>query len=35
MLDFLDKINVISEKDYFNLMSTEVEPYLAKKRKED
>ena len=35
MLDFLDKISVISENDYFNLMSTEVEPYLAKKRKED
>ncbi len=35
MLDFLDKISVISEKDYFNLMTTEVEPYLAKKRRDD
>ena len=35
MLDFLDKINVISENDYFNLMTTEVEPYLAKKRKDE
>ena len=35
MLDFLDKINVISENDYYSLMTNEVEPYLSKKRKDD
>ena len=31
MLDFLNKINVINERDYANLMTNEVEPYLAKR----
>lgn len=35
MLDFLDKINVIEEKDYHNLMTVKVEPYLAKRCKDD
>ena len=35
MLDFLNKINIISENDYRNLMTNEVEPYLAKKGKDD
>ena len=35
MLDFLDKIDVISENDYSSLMSKQVEPYLAKRRTED
>ena len=35
MLDFLDKINVISENDYFSIMTNEVEPYLTKKRTDD
>lgn len=35
MLDFLDKINVISESDYPATMTNEVEPYLAKRRKDD
>ena len=34
MLDFLDKINVINEKDYLNLMTNEVEVYLEKRREE-
>lgn len=32
MLDFLDKINVIEENDYLNIMSAQVEPYLEKRR---
>ena len=32
MLDFLDKINLISENDYREQMINEVEPYLSKKR---
>ena len=35
MLDFLDKITVISESDYPATMTNEVEPYLAKRRKDD
>ena len=34
MLDFLDKIKVIEEKDYHNMMINEVEPYLAKRRED-
>ena len=34
MLDFLDKINLIEEKDYSNLMINEVEPYLEKRRED-
>lgn len=34
MLDFLDKINVIEEKDYSNIMINEVEPYLEKRRED-
>ena len=34
MLDFLDKINVIEDKDYHNLMTAQVEPYLAKRRED-
>lgn len=35
MLDFLDKAEIINESNYAYLMKTEVEPYLAKKRKDD
>lgn len=35
MLDFLDKVTLIDEKEYAYLMSTQVEPYLAKKGRED
>lgn len=35
MLDFLNRADIISEGDYAFLMSTEVEPYLAKKGRED
>lgn len=35
MLDFLDKTQIIDEKNYAFLMNTELEPYLAKKGKED
>ncbi len=34
MLDFLDKINVIEEKDYSNIMINEAEPYLEKRRED-
>ena len=34
MLDFLDKIKVIEEKDYAQLMTAEVEPYLEKRRED-
>ena len=34
MLDFLDKIKVIEEKDYVHLMAAEVEPYLEKRRED-
>lgn len=34
MLDFLNTIDVIEEKNYSNLMNTQVEPYLEKKRRE-
>ena len=34
MLDFLDKIKVIEEKDYHNIMINEVEPYLEKRRED-
>ena len=34
MLDFLDKINVIEEKDYSNTMANIVEPYLEKRRED-
>ena len=34
MLDFLDKINVINEKDYADIMTAEVEPYLEKRRED-
>ena len=34
MLDFLDKINVTEENNYFYLMTNEVEPYLAKRRED-
>ncbi|MBO5937313.1 MAG: alpha/beta hydrolase [Clostridia bacterium] len=34
MLDFLDKITVIEENDYHNLMTTQVEPYLEKRRED-
>ena len=34
MLDFLDKINVIAESDYYSLMTKEVEPYLEKRRED-
>lgn len=34
MLDFLDKIKVIEEKDYVQLMTDEVEPYLEKRRED-
>ena len=32
MLDFLDKIKVVEESNYHNLMTNEVEPYLEKRR---
>ena len=35
MLDFLDKIDIIEESSYSSLMSTKVEPYLAKRRRDD
>lgn len=34
MLDFLDKVEPIDERDYSRIMQTQVEPYLEKKRKE-
>ena len=34
MFDFLDKIKVIEEKDYAQLMTAEVEPYLEKRRED-
>lgn len=34
MLDFLDKIKVIEEKNYAQLMTAEVEPYLEKRRED-
>ena len=34
MLDFLDKITVIEENDYHNLMTAQVEPYLEKRRED-
>lgn len=35
MLDFLEKVEVISEENYNFEMKTQVEPYLEKRRKED
>lgn len=35
MLDFLNKVNVIDEKNYSYIMETQVEPYLKKRRRED
>lgn len=35
MLDFLDKVQIIDERNYHTLMKEQVEPYLAKRRKED
>ena len=34
MLDFLDKIKVVEEKNYAQLMTAEVEPYLEKRRED-
>lgn len=34
MLDFLDKVEPIDERDYNRIMQTQVEPYLEKRRKE-
>ena len=35
MLDFLNKPDIACEKDYNNIMLTEIEPYLQKRRRED
>ncbi len=35
MLDFLDRVHIANEDDYNNIMALEVEPYLAKRRRED
>lgn len=35
MLDFLDKVQIIDERNYSFLMETQVEPYLSKRRTED
>ena len=35
MLDFLDKVEIISEGDYSQLMNEKVEPYLEKRRRDD
>ena len=35
MLDFLDKVDIIDESAYENIMATQVEPYLAKRRTDD
>ncbi len=35
MLDFLDRVQIIDEKNYHTLMKEQVEPYLAKRRTED
>ncbi len=35
MLDFLNNPNLADEKNYNNVMTTEIEPYLSKKRKDD
>ncbi len=34
MLDFLNRVSIIDEADYAYIMKTQVEPYLAKKRKD-
>lgn len=35
MLDFLDKVDIISENDYGSTMVNQVEPYLQKRRRDD
>ena len=35
MLDFLDKVQIIDENNYSNIMLSQVEPYLEKRRRED
>ena len=35
MLDFLDKVQIIDENNYSNIMASQVEPYLEKRRRED
>lgn len=35
MLDFLDKVDIIDENNYAYTMTNEVEPYLAKRRRDD
>ena len=35
MLDFLDNVQLVDEEGYAHIMQTEVEPYLAKKGRED
>ncbi len=35
MLDFLNRVHIADEGDYGNMMRTQVEPYLAKRRRED
>ena len=35
MLEFLDKVDIIDERAYENIMETQVEPYLAKRRRDD
>lgn len=35
MLDFLNEVRLIDEENYAHIMGTEVEPYLAKKGRED
>ena len=34
MLDFLNKVNIVDENNYYNIMTTQVEPYLASRRRE-
>ena len=35
MLDFLDKVDIISESNYSSEMTNQVEPYLQKRRRDD